>query len=419
MESWKRTYWAVWVANFVTAVGMQSFLPFFPGHLRLLGVEDPGALATWAGVVYGAAPLSAALMAPLWGALGDRFGRRAMVLRAMLGITVFVGAMAFVRSPGELFALRIMQGLFSGFLAPSMTLVSVSAPAHRQGAIGGSLQTAMASGAIVGPVLGAFVRSVIGVREVYLVVAAGALVSAGLVIALAREPQVARAVSTGARSTRALARGSLRALLSETWRDLRALFESRALRGALLVLFVVQLGMGATNPLLELFIEEMWTGQAALVPVLTGVAFSAAAVANVVAMPLWGRFGDRSGHGRALRRCALWSSGALLLHAFAPVAGFLIGARVVLGSGAAGTGPLAYGIAAAETPPDRRGGAFGVVFSARALALALAASAGGAASAWVGIRGLYAIGAALVLLAVLFVRPGRAPDGPEGAAEAG
>ena len=133
MERWKQTYWAVWVSNLVTAIGMMSFLPFFPGHLRALGVTDPASIATWAGVIYGTAPLSAALTAPIWGALGDRIGRRLMVLRSMLAITVFVGAMAFARSPLELFILRFLQGVFSGFLAPSMTLVSIVAPLEHTG----------------------------------------------------------------------------------------------------------------------------------------------------------------------------------------------------------------------------------------------------------------------------------------------
>ena len=32
--AWKRTHRAVWVANLATAVGMMSFLPFFPSHLE-------------------------------------------------------------------------------------------------------------------------------------------------------------------------------------------------------------------------------------------------------------------------------------------------------------------------------------------------------------------------------------------------
>src|SRR5204863_5307252 len=97
---------------------------FFPTLLRELGLTDRNEIAVWAGVLFGAAPLSAALMSPIWGALGDRYGRRLMVLRSLVAITVFVGAMAFATSTWHLLLLRLLQGVFSGYSAPSLTLVS-------------------------------------------------------------------------------------------------------------------------------------------------------------------------------------------------------------------------------------------------------------------------------------------------------
>ncbi len=63
----------------------------------------------------------------------------------------------------------------------------------------------------------------------------------------------------------------------------------------------------------------------------------------------------------------------------------------------AGASPCAYGLAAAELPIDRRGGGMGLVFSARTLAISLSAFSGGLLSQWIGIRGLFLAGAALVL----------------------
>jgi MFS family permease len=78
--------------------------------------------------------------------------------------------------------------------------------------------------------------------------------------------------------------------------------------------------------------------------------------------------------------------------------------RAALGVFAAGSAPLAFGIAAVETPADRRGGAFGVVFAARALAVSLSAVAGGWLSAWLSLRGLFALGGALVLACLWLLR---------------
>ena len=382
MESWKRTYWAIWFSNLITAVGMMSILPFFPSHLEELGLTDRASISVWTGVIYGAAPLFAAIASPLWGALGDRYGRRLMVVRSMVAITIFVGAMRWASGPWELLALRAAQGCFSGFLPPSMTLVSTQAPASEQGRIAGSLQTGMIWGGILGPIFGELIRKQVGVREVYLGVAILSAIAVVVVLLFAREDATTRQVSTQRASP---------------LKDLRELRGNAELWSAVRLLFWVQFAVGATNPQLELYVREL--GSSFMEP-STAYLFSVLAAANLFALPRWGRLGDRGGHHRALLMCTLWTGAALLLHALAPGYEVLLVARALLGFAAAGSGPLAFGVAAAATSADRRGGAFGVVFSARALAVAVSAMTGGWLSAWIGVRGLFLVGALLVWLQV-------------------
>jgi MFS transporter, DHA1 family, multidrug resistance protein len=394
LDSWKRTYRAVWAANFVTAVGMMSFLPFFPSHLEKLGVGDRADLAVWTGVVFGAAPLAAAVMSPIWGALGDRFGRRLMVLRSMFAITFFVGAMAFVRTPWELLALRLMQGVFSGFVAPSMTLVSIGAPAGMQGRITGSLQVAMGLGAVVGPMIGEFVREVAGIDAVYLCVALLSGCAGLLVLALASEDAAKRRPHEGALRPLAVLRQSLG--------DIGELRTNRGVRGAVVLLFWLHFGNGATLPQLELFVRDLGSHME-WVPVSTAALFSLPAAVNLLAMPLWGRLGDARGHQRALFLCSLGSGVLLVLNALVQGYEDLLAVRIALGAALAGSGPLAFGVAAAETPDERRGGAFGVVFSARALAISASAMLGGWLSGLLGMRGLFLGGGAAILLSLWWI----------------
>ncbi len=388
MESWKRTHRAVWVANLATAAGMMSFLPFFPSHLEALGVTGKEELAAWTGVVFGSAPLSAALMSPIWGALGDRIGRRLMVLRSMLAITLFVGAMAYVQSPLELLVLRLLQGVFSGFLAPSLTLVSVGAPPGEQGRISSSLQVAMSLGAIAGPLYGEFVRHAAGLRAVYLSVAALSALSALLVYLFASEDASKRQTSEGPVRIGSVLRTSLG--------DLSELRSNRSLRGAVVLLFWIQFGNGATVPLLELYVRDVGS-HFAWVPASTAALYSVPAAMSLVAMPLWGRRGDRRGHFAALLTCAGASGLLLALHALVTGYEDLLVARLLFGAAMAGAGPLAFGVAGAEIPVDRRGGAMGVVFSARALAVSVSAMLGGILAGWLGLRGLFLAGGAVVL----------------------
>ena len=390
MEDWKRTYWAVWVANFITATGMMSFLPFFPRHLESLGLTERSEIELWTGLVFGAAPLAAAVMTPVWGALGDRIGRKAMVARAMFAITFFVGGMSYVTTPLGLFAMRLGQGVFSGFVAPSITLVSVAAPPERQGRITGSLQTAIALGAVVGPLLGGVLAADLGMELIFRCVAVSAALSAVIVLLLVREDAATRQ-QTG------LEEKSPKALVLAAVSDLREALAIRELRGVVVFLFFLQFGMGITNPLMELFVRDVVGDDGPGVARVTGALFSAMAVVNLFAMPWWGSYGDKVGHSKALGICALIASVALGLHFIVPTIALLFVVRVLLGAGMAGASPCAYGLAATELSIDRRGGGMGLVFSSRTLALSLSSICGGWLSEWVGLRGLFLVGALVIL----------------------
>lgn len=401
VEAWKRTFWSIFVANLVTAIGMMSFLPFFPVHLAELGLEDPNEIARWTGLCAGAAPFAAALMSPFWGALGDRVGRRAMVVRSMIAICVFVGAMAFARTPLELLCLRLGQGVFSGFIAPSLALVSLAAPPGQQGSVSGKLQSALAAGSILGPLFGSFTSATLGVHATYLFVSGAATLSCVIVLCFAREDPATRRHATGP-AWRAAVRG---------WSGLGDFWRRAELRSALTLLFCVQFGVGAVLPLLHLYVEELSGPEDA--EALTGVLFSAIAVVLLVATPLWGRLGDRVGHARTLGASTAGTAVALVLHAVAAGFASLVAIHVVLGLAVAGSNPSAFGAAAGAASTSERGSAFGLVFSARALARSIAAMVGGVLAAWVGLRGLFVVAGLLVALAVgsSAARARRAPAG--------
>lgn len=406
MQSWERTYWVVFGANLVTAVGMMSFLPFFPTFLEELGVHDRAELATWTGLVFGAAPLAAAVMGPVWGSLGDRFGRKVMVLRALLAISLFVGAMSFVRTPLQLFVLRLGQGVFSGFIPPSITLVSIAAPRERQGRVAGTLQASLAVGSIAGPLAGEFLQQAFGIRSVFLFVAL-ASGSAALGIALfAHEDPSLRETRAG---------WSPSSLFQDILRDLRELFANPRVRAALLLLFLVQLSVGATSPLLELHVRDLFAARgppaadstpaaAVRLSMLTAWLFTSLALATLVATPWWGRYGDRVGHGKSLGRAAGTAAVALLLHALAPTYAVLLAARVLLGFGASGANASAFATAAVETRAERRGSAIGSMFSARALAISLGSMSGGALASLFGINALFWGGGLALSFALIATR---------------
>ena len=406
MTPWKRTYWAVFVSNLMTAVGMMSFLPFFPTIVEGLGVADDERFL-WTGVLFGAAPLASTFMAPVWGSIGDRYGRKLMVVRSMLAIAVFVGFMGLARDPWTLLFLRLGQGLFSGFIPPSVTLVSIATPRELQGRVTGTLQAALPAGMIIGPLAAPHVIEAFGVQGLFAFVAILASTSALLVGLFAHEDASLRLTVEGFSPLQAL---------GHAVRDLRELVQKRQVRWALFAVFAVQLGVGATSPLLELLVESLDV-EAASRQDLTSWLVAAYAVAGLLSTPIWGRVGDRAGHARTLLAAGLVSAVVLGLHA--AVAGIvsLFLCRVALGAISPATNVTAFGVAATETRHDNRGGALGAVFSARTLAVSVGSFGGGALAAELGLRTLFvAVAGAIVVLLLAVRRPGEPAPGPTGEA---
>ena len=290
-KKWRRTYVVVFLANLITAIGMMSFLPFFPAILSALGVSDPEERMLWTGIAFGAAPLAAAIMGPIWGSIGDRFGHKLMLLRALLAIALFVGAMSFARTPFELVLLRLCQGVFSGFIPPSTSLLSVMTPRELQGRVTGTLHAALPAGMILGPLIGNLIQAQFGILSIFTFVFAAATISAVLVAVFAHEDSNLHVT---------IERFSPTSVLSSTVTDLRRLLRNRRVRGAIALLFAVQFGMGATHPQLQIFVEEIWDGDPRRVEPLTAWLSSAFAIAGLVATPIWGRVGDRIGHPIAM-----------------------------------------------------------------------------------------------------------------------
>lgn len=419
MADWKRTYWVVWAANLITSIGMMSFLPFFPSLLEEMGMQGEARVAFWAGLCFAAAPLTATFSAPIWGAVGDRFGRKLMVCRSMVAIAVFVGAMGFVTAPWQLLTLRFAQGLFSGFIPPSITLVSVLAPSDQQGRIAGNLTTALAIGALVGPMLGGVAVTVLGSHQrVFFVVAALAAVATALVAFGARED---RSTWRDGGREEGQPKGA-RAVIRAAFGDLREVAANPAMRAMALLVFAMQFGLGAVNPVMELHVREFFVGVDVEGSLLhrftqlvgsegltahdrveafaTSLAFGVMAIASLVTLGPWGRRGDRIGHRRALLQCSFVCIVSLVLQAWAPVYVLLLVGRLAMGVGMSGIGPLAFGLAAGEASADRRGGAFGAVFSARTFAVAVGGIVGGAAYDFVGARGLMLVSSTIIVAAL-------------------
>ncbi len=409
----RRNFILIWFSNFITSVGMMGFLPLIPLYMEEIGVVGDEAVRIWSGIIVAAAPLPAALMGPFWGALGDRYGRKLMILRANMAIVIFVGAMGFVSGPWPMLALRLGQGVFSGFIAPAMTLVSVSTPAARQGRVSANLQTALMAGGIVGPLMGGTIADQFGHRAVFVVCSALSVVALLLVALFVKEPE--DDPSAAASKPEALA------MWRAVMRDVGAFLGHPVLRIVLAGAFAVRFGASLLDPLLALWVETRTGFEPERLETVTGLVFGAQALATLMFTPVWGRIGDRLGNRRLLAVCAAGAGAAYLGQRFVDDVTLLALLRFASGAFVAGVVPAAFSAAARNSPVEKRGAAQGVTFSVVVLARATAPLGGGMLGAKFGLGPLFVLAAVLMFLTALAalrssadVPSGSGPGAPPG-----
>jgi MFS transporter, DHA1 family, multidrug resistance protein len=70
-------------------------------------------------------------MGPFWGSMADRFGRKPMVLRSLILISLMQFAMAVVPDVHWLLAARFVHGVVAGFTPMAMALAISIGPREK------------------------------------------------------------------------------------------------------------------------------------------------------------------------------------------------------------------------------------------------------------------------------------------------
>ena len=136
---------------------MTLMLPFLPLYVQELGVQGQANIAQWSGIAYGATFLTAGLVAPLWGRLGDRYGRKPMLIRASLGMALTMGLMGCATTLWQLVGLRLVAGLAGGYSSGATIMVASQAPRKRSAWALGLLSAGVMAGNLAGPLIGGLI----------------------------------------------------------------------------------------------------------------------------------------------------------------------------------------------------------------------------------------------------------------------
>jgi DHA1 family multidrug resistance protein-like MFS transporter len=385
---WQRTLWAMVAIQFINTMAFSVLSPIMPLFLPVLGVETASAVAFWAGILNGITSFVAAFASPLWGRVADRRGRKLMLIRSTLAIGGFTALMGSAADIWQFFAFRALMGAFAGFSSAAIALVASQAPEGRLGYALGWLNTGQLVGSLVGPLIGGALADATGsFRIPFYCTSATILMSSGLVWLIVHERFVAPPRMRGGRSIL----GSLIAVARSP--GLLALF---------FVLLMAQFGVRTVQPVVTLFVQEL-VGARPDLATLSGIAFSATGLANVVAAPFLGNRSDVIGYRRVLLICLLGATLTTLPQAFVQSYWTFTAQRFAVGLFIGGILPTANALVGRLVTRAERGTVYGITASAMFLGNSMGPLTGGAVAAAWGLRWVFVVTAAVLFLNLVWV----------------
>ena len=363
---------AVCVAgSFTTIVAMTLLLPFLPLYVEQLGVRDPAGIVEWSGLAYGATFFTAALCAPLWGRLADRYGRKLMLIRASLGMAVAMSLIGMATSVEQLVALRLLAGFLGGYASGSNVLVATQTPKHRTGWALGVLASGIMAGNLAGPLIGGALPPLIGIRATFW--AAGALI---FVIFLAttfliREERPVHA--TGA------------AKPAGAWSQVG---DRRPVVAMLVTGMLLMFAVMSIEPIITVYVQQL-VDDARRVTLVAGVVMSACALGSILSASWLGKLADRVGHWNVLVGGLVASALLLIPQAFVTAAWQLVALRFLMGLALGGLLPCVTSIIRHSAPARATGTLLGYSTSSQYVGQVTGPLVGGVIGGHLGMRWVF------------------------------
>jgi len=164
--------------------------------------------------------------------------------------------------------------------------------------------------------------------------------------------------------------------------------------------FTTLVSLSMLLPFLPLYVQQLGVESQAAVIQWSGIAFGATFLGTAVTSPLWGRLADRFGRKPMLIRAAIGMAVVMSLIGMAHNVYELVGLRLVAGlvGGYASASTVMVGT---QAPRDRAGWALGVLSTGALAGNLIGPLVGGLLPEWIGIRGTFFAGGAMIAFAAL------------------
>ncbi|RQR33236.1 MFS transporter [Burkholderia sp. Bp9142] len=388
---WRRNLGVCLFGSFTTVLAMTLMLPFLPLYVEELGIRGHAAIVQWSGIAYGATFVTAGLTAPLWGHLGDRYGRKSMLLRASLGMAIIVSLMGAATNIWQLVGLRLLVGLAGGYSSGATILVALQTPRARSGWALGVLASGVMAGNLVGPLVGGILPPMIGIRATFW--------CAGLLILLS--------FLATAHWVREAPNRSDKRRETATWSKVPN-------KGAVVTMLLTGLILMVSNmsiePIITVYVKSL-VSDPAKVTLTAGFVMSAAALGSVLSASRLGRLADRIGHSTVILTALAVAAALLIPQALVTASWQLIILRFLMGLALGGLLPCITAVIRHNVPDRLVGTVMGYSLSFQFAGQVVGPLVGGFVGGHAGMRAVFFVTSGLLLVATFFNwrMRGRAP----------
>ncbi len=381
MQNWKRNLVLIWLGQFLTMLGMSAIVPFLPLFIKELGVTNTEVVANWSGWIFGAPFIVSFFLTPVWGTIGDRFGRKIVAGRAILGLGVAQLLIGFAPSIEFLLLGRLFQGALSGFTPDAMALVVSTSPKEKTGYSLGLLQTAQAAGTVIGPFVGGFLADMFGNRNVFFMVSALLLINGilFLIFVTERKEKITKQYNI--------------------FQNARFVFNNRILLGTSILVSLTAFGFAFIRPIFVLYLERFDIAKS-FFATTAGALYGIAGIFTALFSAWWGKRSEKTG----VRQNLIFASGIVssmyFVHLFLTNHYQLIPVRALLGFGYAGMLPLLFTIISNNTPSHRKSGIMSIGSSFQILGNVTGLILSGVVASGFGLLQPFAISGSVFLLII-------------------
>lgn len=276
---WKKNLFVLSIAVFIAGIAFSEIMPFLSLYINTLSNFSHQQLNFWSGIVYSGTFIVSAVVSPWWGKLADKKGRKPMILRAGIGMSVVIACMGLVQNVWQLLLLRMLQGVFSGFISNSNALVATETPKTNSGQALGTIASAITAGTLLGPLVGGALTSIFSYRITFMITGGLLLLCSILVLFFVHEddfkPVTAKKLDK--------ASGVIKSLRSP-----------HLIFGLLLTTLIIQAANNSINPIVSLYVRQLLNGHGNVV-FISGVIAALPGIATFLVASRFGALGDKIG----------------------------------------------------------------------------------------------------------------------------